>query len=99
MKKIQGFYVRALNSQKIYAKIKWEHCKFQPAVTLRILVRLKNSKCFESRMMRSPCLWYFMDFAHGQIYSSGTLDMQWPQSNNKIPTTDKTHQILHQCQE
>jgi len=32
MKKIQGFYVRALNSQKIYAKSKSEHCKFQPAM-------------------------------------------------------------------
>jgi len=25
---IKGFYVRALNSQKVYAKIKWGHCNF-----------------------------------------------------------------------
>jgi len=31
-------------------------------------------------MMRSLCLWNFMDFAHGQIYSSGSPDMEWPVS-------------------
>jgi len=41
-KRCKSFYVRALNSQKIYIKIKPEHCKFQPAMTLRTLVRLKK---------------------------------------------------------
>jgi len=42
MKKIhKGFHVRALNLQKMYVKFKWEHCKFQSGITLRILVRLQ----------------------------------------------------------
>jgi len=32
----KGFYVRALNSQKLYQNIKWEHCKFQTALSLWI---------------------------------------------------------------
>jgi len=39
---------------------------------------LKNSKCFKIIMMRSLCLWNFMDFAHSQIYSSGSPDVEWP---------------------
>jgi len=35
-------------------------------------------------MMRSLCLWNFIDFAHGQIYSSGSPDMEWPTSNFKM---------------
>jgi len=29
-------------------------------------------------MMRSLCLWNFMEFAHGQIHCSGSPDMEWP---------------------
>jgi len=28
-------------------------------------------------MMRSLCLWNFMDFSLGQIYISGSPDMEW----------------------
>jgi len=39
LEKFQLKYVRALNSQKVYTKIKWEHYKFQPATSLQILFR------------------------------------------------------------
>jgi len=59
---------------------------------------LKNSKCFEIRMMRSLCLWNFMNFTHGQIYSSGSLDMEWPLSLtykqwNKLFTNPLTYKM------
>jgi len=46
-------------------------------------------------MMRSLCLWNFMDFAHSQIYSPGSPDMEWPQGFHHCPTRDP----LHNCKQ
>jgi len=59
------FCVRALNSQKIYAKMEWEHCKFQPAVTLRILVRFKKFKIFWNQNDEISLLMKFHGFCTG----------------------------------
>jgi len=41
-----SFFWHRTNSRKVYAKIKWEHCKFQPAIALRILVQFEKLKVF-----------------------------------------------------
>jgi len=48
--------------------------------------------------MKSLWLWNFMDFAHGQIYTSGSPDMEWPSSllqfGSKVVAVRLDYQIL-----
>jgi len=75
---MQGFLCQSTKFTKKCAKIKLEHYKFQQAITLQILVRFKKIQNVLKSEWWDLCLWSFMDFTHGQIYSSGSPDMEWP---------------------
>jgi len=76
--KIQGFLCQITKFTRSICKNQIEILRISTSNDFVNTGPIKKNKCFKIRMTRSLCIWNFMDLSHGQIYSSGSLDMEWP---------------------